>query len=58
MEFNLDQDKINQIKTKIINSEKFDFNEEEKDLIYKMAGFDLLNNSELKAVILLMLGKE
>tara|TARA_R100000030_G_C3251852_1_gene123203 strand:- start:2334 stop:2507 length:174 start_codon:yes stop_codon:yes gene_type:complete len=56
--FHLDQAKINDIKTKIINAEKFDFNEEEKDLIYKMTGFDLLNNSELKAVILLMLGKE
>ena len=57
MVFNLDPNKVNDIKTKIINSEKFDFNEEEKDLIYKMTGFDLLNNSELKAVILLMLGK-
>ena len=56
--FYLDQTKINDIKTKIINAEKFDFNEEEKDLIYKMTGFDLLTNSELKAVILLMLGKE
>ena len=56
--FYLDPNKVNKIKTKIINSEKFDFNEEEKDLIYKMTGFDLLNNSELKAVILLMLGKE
>jgi len=56
--FYLDPNKVNEIKTKIINLEKFDFNEEEKDLIYKMTGFDLLNNSELKAVILLMLGKE
>lgn len=56
--FYLDPNKVNKIKTKIINSEKFDFNEEEKDLIYKMTGFDLLNNSELKAVILLMLEKQ
>jgi hypothetical protein len=56
--FYLDPNKVNEIKTKIINSEKFDFNEEEKDLIYKMTGFDLLNNSELKAVILLMLEKQ
>ena len=56
--FYLDPNKVNEIKTKIINSEKFDFNEEEKDFIYKMTGFDLLNNSELKAVILLMLEKQ
>ena len=52
----MDQEKIKAVKDKINNSEKFDFNKEEVELIYKLTGFDLLTASEMRAALLLFSG--
>ena len=52
MVFDLDKDKMNSLKNKISQSEKFDFTKDEKDLMFKMTGFDLFNNSELRAILI------
>jgi len=52
-DFGMDQEKIKAVKNKINDSEKFDFNKEEVELIYKLTGFDLLTTSEMRAALLL-----
>ena len=44
--------KYNKIKEKINNLEEINFNAEEFNLIFEMAGFDLLNNSEMRNLII------
>ena len=56
--FDLDKDKMNSLKNKISQSEKFDFTKDEKDLMFKMTGFDLFNNSELRAILILILAEQ
>lgn len=58
MEFNIDQNKANQLKDKIIELEEFDFTKDEKELMFKMIGFDLFTVSELKCIGILLLGRE
>ncbi len=53
----LDLQEVTSLKQKIISSEKFNFTKDEVDLIYKLAGFDLLSVSEMKALILLFTEK-
>ena len=53
----LDLQEVVLIKQKIISSEEFNFTKDEVDLIYKLAGFDLLSVSEMKAAILLFRDK-
>ena len=53
----LDLQEVVLIKQKIISSEEFNFTKDEVDLIYKLAGFDLLSVSEMKALILLFTEK-
>ena len=55
-DFGMDQEKIRAVKDKIVNSEKFDFNQEEVELIYKLTGFDMLTTSEMRAALLLFSG--
>jgi len=55
-DFGMDQEKIKAVKNKINDSEKFDFNKEEVELIYKLTGFDLLTASEMRAALLLFSG--
>ena len=55
-DFGMDQEKIRAVKDKIVNSEKFNFNSEEVELIYKLTGFDLLDVSEMRAALLLFSG--
>ena len=55
-DFGMDQEKIRAVKDKIVNSEKFDFNQEEVELIYKLTGFDLLTTSEMRVALLLFSG--
>jgi inorganic pyrophosphatase/exopolyphosphatase len=55
-DFGMNQEKIRVVKDKIVNSEKFNFNEEEIELIYKLTGFDLLTVSEMRAALLLFSG--
>lgn len=50
VEFNMKKYEI--IKRKINNLEEINFNAEEFNLIFEMAGFDLLNNSEMRNLIL------
>jgi hypothetical protein len=50
VEFNMKKYEI--IKRKINNLEEINFNAEEFNLIFEMAGFDLLNNSEMRSLIL------
>ena len=38
---------------RLFATEKFDFNKEEVELIYKLTGFDLLTTSEMRAALLL-----
>ena len=52
-DFGMDQENIKAVKNKINDSEKFDFNKEEVELIYKLTGFDLLTTSEMRAALLL-----
>ena len=44
--------KYNKIKEKINNLEEINFTAKEFHLIFEMAGFDLLNNSEMRNLIL------
>jgi hypothetical protein len=53
----LDLQEVTSLKQKIISSEEFNFTKDEVDLIYKLAGFDLLSVSEMKAAILLFRDK-
>jgi len=55
-DFGMDKEKIRAVKDKINDSEKFDFNQEEVELIYKLTGFDLLDVSEMRAALLLFSG--
>ena len=55
-DFGMDKEKIRAVKDKIVNSEKFDFNQEEVELIHKLTGFDLLTASEMRAALLLFSG--
>jgi hypothetical protein len=55
-DFGLEPEKIEAVKAKIIDSEKFNFNEEEIELIYKLTGFDLLTASEMRTALLLFSG--
>jgi len=55
-DFGMDKEKIRAVKNKIVDSEKFDFNQEEVELIYKLTGFDLLDVSEMRAALLLFSG--
>ena len=55
-DFGMDQEKIKAVKNKINDSEKFDFNKEEVELIYKLTGFDLLTASEMRSALLLFSG--
>lgn len=52
--FNLDLDKakIEELRHKINDLEEIDFTPEEYHLVFNMAGFDLLSNSEMKTLIL------
>lgn len=58
MEFNIDQNKANQLKDKITQLEEFDFTKDEKKLMFKMIGFDLFTVSELKCIGILLLVRE
>ena len=58
MSFDLNLKEMADLKQKITQSEEFDFNKKEKELMFKMAGFDLLNATELKCVAILFLAKE
>ena len=58
MSFDLDPKKMTELREKITQSEKFDFTKEEKELMFKMAGFDLLSNSELICIAILFLAEE
>ena len=44
--------KYNKIKEKINNLEEINFTAKEFHLIFEMAGFDLLNNSEMRNLII------
>ena len=44
--------KYEKIRQKLNDLEEIDFNSEEYHLIFEMAGFDLLNNSEMRSLIL------
>jgi hypothetical protein len=55
-DFGMDQEKIRAVKAKIVSSDKFDFNQEEVELIYKLTGFDLLTVSEMRGALLLFSG--
>jgi hypothetical protein len=50
MEFNIK--KYEKIKQKLNDLEEIDFTVEEYNLIFEMAGFDLLSNSEMRSLIL------
>ena len=58
MSFNLNLKEMADLKQKITQSEEFDFTKKEKELMFKMAGFDLLNATELKCIDILFLDKE
>jgi len=53
----LNLQEVTSLKQKIISAEEFNFTKDEVDLIYKLAGFDLLSVSEMKALILLFTEK-
>ena len=53
----LDLQEVTSLKQKITSTEKFNFTKNEVDLIYKLAGFDLLSVSEMRALILLFTEK-
>jgi hypothetical protein len=50
VQFNLK--KYKRIKEKVMNLEEIDFTAKEFHLIFEMAGFDLLRNSEMRSLIL------
>jgi citrate lyase synthetase len=56
--FDLKEKEMNDLRYKISQSEDFDFTKDEKELMFKMVGFDLLTSSELKCIGILYLAKE
>ncbi len=58
MVFNLNEKQMNDLRDKISQSEDFDFTKDEKELMFKMVGFDLLSSSELKCIGILFLARE
>jgi hypothetical protein len=56
--FNLNEKEMNDLRQKISESEDFNFTKDEKELMFKMVGFDLLTSSELKCIGILYLAKE
>ena len=58
MVFNLNEKEMNDLRQKISESEDFNFTKDEKELMFKMVGFDLLTSSELKCIGILYLAKE
>ena len=51
--FGIDKEKVDLIRQKLTSSEEFNFTKNEVELIYKLAGFDLLSVSEMRAALLL-----
>ena len=58
VEFNLNDKQMNDLRNKISQSEDFNFTKDEKELMFKMVGFDLLSSSELKCIGILFLARE
>ena len=58
VEFNLNGKQMNDLRNKISQSEDFNFTKDEKELMFKMVGFDLLSSSELKCIGILFLARE
>ena len=56
--FDLNEKEMNNLRQKISESEDFNFTKDEKELMFKMVGFDLLTTSELKCIGILYLAKE
>tara|TARA_R110002020_G_scaffold342309_1_gene556839 strand:+ start:770 stop:958 length:189 start_codon:yes stop_codon:yes gene_type:complete len=56
--FNLNEKQMNDLRDKISQSEDFNFTKDEKELMFKMVGFDLLSSSELKCIGILFLARE
>ena len=56
--FDLNEKEMNNLRQKISESENFNFTKDEKELMFKMVGFDLLTSSELKCIGILYLAKE
>lgn len=56
--FDLNEKEMNNLRQKISESEDFNFTKDEKELMFKMVGFDLLTSSELKCIGILYLAKE
>ena len=54
---NATKEEIDHIQYKLNDSIEFNFNTRECSLLYKLAGFDLLNSSESKSAIMLMAQK-
>ena len=54
---NATKEEIDHIQYKLNDSIEFNFNENECALLYRLAGFDLLNSSESKMAIMLMAQK-
>ena len=54
---NATKEEIEHIQYKLHESIEFNFNERECALLYRLAGFDLLNSSESKMAIMLMAQK-
>ena len=50
VEFNMKE--FDRMRQKLIDLEEIDFTAEEYHLIFEMAGFDLLSNSEMRTLIL------
>jgi len=55
---NLNSKEISDLRNKISNSEDFNFTIKEKELMFKMVGFDLFSVSELRTIGILFLDKE
>jgi hypothetical protein len=51
--FGIDKEKVDLIRQKLTSSEEFNFTKDEVELIYKLAGFDLLSVSEMRVALLL-----
>ena len=51
--FGIDKEKVDLIRQKLTSLEEFNFTKNEVELIYKLAGFDLLSVSEMRAALLL-----
>ena len=58
MVFDLNEKEMNNLRQKISESEEYNFTKDEKELMFKMVGFDLLTSSELKCIGILYLAKE